>query len=417
MSVEVFQDRDDDYLKWLKGHSGGYVINVGRSLRGVAKLHHAGCRTIIGRPPFTESYIKICSTALRDFDEWISGYPDIDLSPCGTCQPPGYIDSGQVSPAQRASPAPPAADTEPDTVAAYEWEIDGPGAGKRWVRLWTDRYIPYERLTDDQRAARAALREQVRSLAAEPGEILHASFAGFTPVEADVENLVLYNIDGAAGGCFQPGAQHGVRTEMANALHGKAPSGRPHACSYEYGLTSPDSCFVHWRPTRPMARFTDADLGEFPSAKRLEQVWFAIHHAKDVHADEPPIVASERFAVRLTLNYPCSQTAGANPGLVKALIDGTVAAFQCHRDRTSVDEIGSRLARITGKPTHLIKQLLLDGSHAVLGAADRLVYLRGAGVQWNPADHLAVAAQVVCRQVPETKWSLAGEIHAVEPVP
>lgn len=120
--------------------------------------------------------------------------------------------------------------------------------------------------------------------------------------------------------------------------------------------------------------------------------------------------------VRLTLSHPWSHTAGANPGLVKALIDGTVAAFQCHRDTSSVDDIGSRLARTTGKPVGLIKPLLLDDSHAVLGAAGRLVYLRGSGVQWNPADHLVVAAQIVCRQGPESKWSLSGEIHAAEPV-
>lgn len=414
VSVEVFQDRDDDYLKWVNEHHAGYVINVGRSRSGVAKLHHAECRTITARPPFTESYIKICSTTPRDLDEWVVGYPGIGLSPCGTCQPPVSI---QGSPrAQHAVPASAATTAEPDTMPAHEWEIDGPEAGKRWVRLWTDRYIPFERLTDDQRAARAALRERVRCLAAEPGEILHASFAGFTPHGVDVENLVLYNIDDTAGGCFQPGTQHGVRVETANALHGDAPSGRSHACSYEYGLTSPDSGFTHWRPTRPLARFTDADLGEFPSDKRLAQVWLAIHHATDVRVADNPVAASERVEVRLTLNCPRSQTSGANPGLVKALIDGTVAAFQCHRDKASVDEIGSRLAHITGKPTSLIKRLLLDGSHAVLGAADRLVYLRGVGVQWNPADHLIAAAQVVCRQLPETTWSLSCEIHAVEPV-
>ncbi|OBB19693.1 hypothetical protein A5761_00665 [Mycolicibacterium setense] len=418
VSVEVFQDRDDDYLRWVHGHSAGYVINVGRSLRGVAKLHHSACRTIIDRPPFTESYIKICSTTLRDFDEWVLGYPSIDLSPCGTCQPPAYIASSPNSvSSQQVSSAPKATEDEPNATAADEWEIDGPGPGKPWVRLWIDRYIPYERLTDDQRAARAALRARVRSLTAEPGEILHASFAGVTPDGMDVENVVLCNIDGTAGGCFQPGTRHGVRIETANVLHGNAPSGRSHACSYEYGLTSPDSRFTHWGPIRPLARFTEADLGEFPSAKRLEQVWLAIHHTNDLDVAETPIAASDRIAIRLTVSYPCSRTAGASPELVKALIDGTVAAFQCHRDRTSVDEIGARLARTTGRPADLIKQLLLDGRHAVLGAADRLVYLRGAGVQWNPADHLVAAAQVECRPVPDTKWSLSGEIDAVESTP
>ncbi|OBB19698.1 hypothetical protein A5761_00695 [Mycolicibacterium setense] len=90
-------------------------------------------------------------------------------------------------------------------MAAYERENDGPVAGKRRVRSRTDRYIPYGHLTDDQRAAREVPRAKVRCLAAERGEILYASFAGFTPDRADSENLVLYNIDETARGCFQPG--------------------------------------------------------------------------------------------------------------------------------------------------------------------------------------------------------------------
>ena len=43
-----------------------------------------------------------------------------------------------------------------------------------------------------------------------------------------------------------------------------------------------------------------------------------------------------------------------------------------------------------------------------------LVHLRGTGVQWNPADHLCMAGQVLCQQVPGGTWTLSGEIHAVE---
>ena len=35
-------------------------------------------------------------------------------------------------------------------------------------------------------------------------------------------------------------------------------------------------------------------------------------------------------------------------------------------------------------------------------------------VQWNPADHLCMAGQVLCRQAPVDTWTLSGEIHAIE---
>jgi hypothetical protein len=210
------------------------------------------------------------------------------------------------------------------------------------------------------------------------------------------------------------GIEVDARESHLAALHGNPPSGRPFARSYQYGLTSPDSSLSHWRPTRRLASFNEADLGEFKSTKRLEPAWLAVHDA-EVESVGQRVTAKERFAVFLTLSHPPTKSVGASPELVKTLIDGAVAAFQSHGDRASADEIIARLARITGLPTSRIKQALFDDERAVLGI-DALVHLRGGGVQWNPADHLCVAGQVVCRPAPETRWMLSGEIHAVEPV-
>jgi hypothetical protein len=43
------------------------------------------------------------------------------------------------------------------------------------------------------------------------------------------------------------------------------------------------------------------------------------------------------------------------------------------------------------------------------------VHPRGTGVQWNPADHLCVAGQLLCRPAPGTTWMLSGEIHSLSP--
>lgn len=410
MAVEEFQDRDDAYLKWVEGSPTGYVINVHRGRRGEAKLHSAACNWIRSRPPFTTSYIKVCSTALYDLAQWAVDHPHAVLSHCGTCQPPPPVASSHVAPRVKSTPPAPAASRE---KASYDWEIDGPHNGQQRVRLWADRYIPFQDLTDDQRAAREALRGGLLQLVAGSDEILCASYAGTRPSRMDIENLVLYNIDATAGGCFKSGTTHGVRFEMAHAAHGAAPSGRSYPCLYEYGLTSPESCFSHWRLGRHLASFAGADLGRFASVKRLEQVWFAIHHAQRKVAEQS-MTSTGRFAIRLTLTCPSAQTTVASPELVKVLFDGTVAAFQSHNDLGSVDEVAARLARITGRRGDLIKELLLERGHAGLGA-DRLVHLRGLGLQWNPADHLLMAAQVVCRPAPGPTWTLAGEIHAVEP--
>jgi hypothetical protein len=65
----------------------------------------------------------------------------------------------------------------------------------------------------------------------------------------------------------------------------------------------------------------------------------------------------------------------AHPELVKALIDAAAAAFQAHGDYAGVDEVAQRVATATGQ-SRIARP---DDRRAVLGAADKLVHLRGAG--------------------------------------
>lgn len=413
MNVEEFQDRNADYLGWVAAHPDGYVINIARSRRGYARLHRAACDTITSRPPFTGPYIKICSGALTELDRWALTRTGAVADRCGTCRPLSDAAAGQqAGPAEPAASARAGGAASPGAPAGQEWEIEGPANSQREVWLWDTRYIPYERLTPGQHAARDALRLRVRSLAATTGKILHASYAGFKPANMDVENLVLYNIDATAGGCFRSATRHGVRFEMAAGPRRDPPSGRHLACSYQYRLISPGSDLSHWRPVRRLAGFNGADLGRFPSTKRLEQVWLAIHHAEAETAGQPAVATP--FAVFLTLGHPHAKTVGADPELVKALIDGTVAAFQAHGSHGMATEIAARLAVATGRPSGPIAQTLLNDRRAVLGITDMLVQPRGNGVQWNPADHLCMAGQVLCRQAPGGTWTLSGEIHAIE---
>jgi hypothetical protein len=416
MSVEEFRDSDTAYLGWVAAHRDGFVLNIGRSGRGYARLHRATCGTITSRPTLTGPYIKICSTALTELDSWALGNGGTASERCGTCRPPGNKAAGPrraVAPGE--VPAGASQRTQPTAATSgSSWEIEGPG-DDRQVWLWTTRYIPYDRLTADQLASRAALRLRVRSLAAATaGEILDASYAGFKPGNMDAENLLLYNIDATAAGCFRPGARYGLRFELAAGARRKSISGRPFACSYQYRMISPESDLSHWQPVRTLASFTGADLGRFPPARRLEQIWLAIRRAAAQTASEPA-GAGAPFALFLVLGYPRTAPASAAPELVKVLIDGTVAAFQAHGDRLTLTEIAARLAGATGQPASVIAQALLDDRRAVLGRTGRLVHLRGTGVQWNPADHLCVAGELLCRPAPGDAWTLAGEIHAVEP--
>jgi hypothetical protein len=143
----------------------------------------------------------------------------------------------------------------PGTLAGQEWEVDGPGDDQRQVWLWDTRYIPYERLTPGQHAARDALRLRVRSLAATPGEILHASYAGFKPANVDVENLVLHNIDATGGDCFRLAVRHGgaLRSAMSFAPSWISGTDLPSMCA------SSGNCGTYSLLPRTLGRRSSSD--------------------------------------------------------------------------------------------------------------------------------------------------------------
>ena len=61
MSVEEFRDRDAEHLGWVAAHRDGYVINIGRSEQGYARLHRATCGTM------NLGYAEVCEPSLGRF--------------------------------------------------------------------------------------------------------------------------------------------------------------------------------------------------------------------------------------------------------------------------------------------------------------------------------------------------------------
>jgi len=95
MSAQIFDSGDRPFLQWMQAHPNGYVLNAagGRGSRYLM-LHRSGCHHISGyttlqsEGAFTQNgYIKICSTALADIQDWISAHREASATfkPCATC--------------------------------------------------------------------------------------------------------------------------------------------------------------------------------------------------------------------------------------------------------------------------------------------------------------------------------------------
>jgi hypothetical protein len=404
--VVEFRKRDENYLAWVAVNPDGFVLNTGPQGGGNPRLHRATCATITTIAPFTSgSFIKVCSASASELDQWALSRRGAPPRRCGICLPPGKGQARET----RSDVAGSKASPERSRVAeSPRWRADGPRTGLSEVLLWTDRYIPFERLTPHELSARQDLRKRLRLLRAEAGEILEASYAGPKPANADVENLVLYNID-TAHGTFRSAARYGVRFEMA-AEHrsGRVPSGSE--CCYRYRLISPVSELGSWYTLRRLAHFDDVELGRFRGPKQLEQTWLAIHCDQNVVTDGS-VSADTPFAVMLALAHPRPAAHVAGPELVKALIDGTVAAFQGHDDQTSLSEISRRIAGNVNQPPSAVAAMLANRERAVLGRVDKLAFTRGSGVQWNPGDHACMAGQIISEPTDKDSWSLSGQVY------
>jgi hypothetical protein len=57
-----------------------------------------------------------------------------------------------------------------------------------------------------------------------------------------------------------------------------------------------------------------------------------------------------------------------------------------------------------------IRKHLLDRRRAVLGAVQKLVFLRAEGVQWNPADDQCVAGELLPAEPVDARWAIKGEL-------
>src|SRR4051794_40497269 len=129
------------------------------------------------------------------------------------------------------------------------WSVEGPSPSLRAVRAESDFVLPFEPPSAEQRELRTELRERLRRLACREDEVLHASFFGTKPEHADVENLLLYNVDDS--GAASAGAARGIRFELSPRSLPKAERAfgwlyRPVARADGFKLWTPGETLAAW---------------------------------------------------------------------------------------------------------------------------------------------------------------------------
>jgi hypothetical protein len=62
-----------------------------------------------------------------------------------------------------------------------------------------------------------------------------------------------------------------------------------------------------------------------------------------------------------------------------------------------------------------MQTLLLSQDKAVLGLARRVLHLRGAGLQWAPADDLCVAGELLTHTAAGNEWAIKRAVNELQP--
>jgi hypothetical protein len=401
-SMDVFSDDDAGYLDWLAAHPDGHVLNtLSRYNPTVAKVHHAICRAINGHNPrggkWTHPYIKVCADDVEELDQWPNVQTKQPISRCLICYPGQHVVRPVAAKSAKPSALPP--------LPAGRRDIREPTANSPALEAWAEDYIRFERRPQWQEQLRTEIRTLSRQLKPSNQEVLHATFFGTKRDNADVENLVLYNI-----GTFSNAGRNGIRFEHGSAAP-PSPDGTEYPFAYRYALAPRSNGFDHWKHGRQLASFDWIDLSTFAGEKKLAKIWLALKRAQvraEVEVFEPARAPDTPFAVKLEVRPPH----GSEPvwcGLVKEIFDGVISAFQAHTDATVLPDVAERLAKYLAADSVEITEHLLDQGGAVLGLVPRLVKPFGKGVQWNPADHLCVAGELLAA-TPDHTWAIRGEI-------
>lgn len=217
---------------------------------------------------------------------------------------------------------------------------------------------------------KSAIQASVRNLAPAPGQVLCATYSSLETRTCDVENVLFYNV---GPGSFRTPTRHGLSFSRTHA----EPAEFPH--HHAYWLA--ESGEMATGPA--LARFSTT----IPSRPSIHSYWLAVKQGATELLSRYP---GGKFGLRLTV--PAGFNVSAQ---LKPLLDGVIAAFQCHRGRPVEALLGSRL----GLDAAEVAALLCDDRHAVLGETD-LVWPWGDGLQWNPCDHLCEAVDIRCAGAP-----------------
>lgn len=261
-------------------------------------------------------------------------------------------------------------------------------ATDRVVEYWSPWSLPYTRTKPIHDKFRTELRTALATLTASGG--LDASYApACIETNRDIENTLFYNV---GTGSFRYLAHQYLRFKRTSAEANSHPG--LHYARYEcvgddrnhdFGLVAAECDF-------------ECEWADLKSPSRL---W---------HRIKPNLVCNLDASLRIGLPFAVQIVVSAPEAIQmnltatgKILLDGFISALHSY-DGRQLEAISNRLGAQLSLPTTAIEALLTSKTGAVLGPCS-VPHLRGQSVQWSPADHLLVEAEIMRQFSPNLRFT------------
>jgi hypothetical protein len=276
----------------------------------------------------------------------------------------------------------------------------------RVVEAWAQQRLKFEPKLW-MKEYRDELRSALRELTAGENEGLYAVYCSPQRDLCDVENVLIYNV----GSSYLRNAAHTELTFERRFTQMPAPS--PSLAHYQrYEIVPVSQVAPAWARGRTFAKW-HAVLPAMTPLPKVSVVWWALKQGEiETLVDAPQ---EGLFGIELEL--------GGHPHLrlnvadfVKVVTDASIVALQSHAAGPEVPELAQRISREVGaEPAEVARALCDDSERAIDG--NRIVWNRGSGVQWNPADDRCVAGRLHRAESSSIDWTITGELFEVTAQP
>lgn len=290
-------------------------------------------------------------------------------------------------------------------------------AENNYFKITSDKYVPLSKLSIEQQYLKYLIQDEAKKLCEKnkgTEKILLASYQGEMRKNADIENMLFYNIGTGTFAEFFSG-----QTTQRLAFWRKSSQDDKHN-TYNYEIA--DAPADDKLPQKIESRFVTNELADWTDIsiykklpERPDEYYCALRFNKDKFDTLESIGYEGAFGLKITLTVPKTNKSSHPVSVMKHLLDGVICAFHGEDGEATKKAVKKKFKDDEKlKKDDLYKQLLKDSNEFnVLGKREYLKKNTG----WNPADEAERLkfAYIIIEHKDTKEYKMSGVVYKASP--